>query len=296
MNASKFWRFIGSELRQVLSGRDFWLSVLAVVCLGLFNPVAVIGNGKEVNAWYIMTAMRQEEQSVYLMNVCFSAIVRNVTSGYFIMFAPLLTGAAVIPLLCEERESGMLRVTLFRCGKKQMTAGRLIAVLCSGGLVLALGYLLFCALIYFFVPQGEDMEAMQNLFLLMRVPWLQACPVLLQSTVIWLQRVVGVFLYGAVSVGWTYLLSIVVRNRYLIACIPFMLVDFMQKRLEAASMANELQGGLELWDRYLHPVNVLEVGWEPAQSAVILGIYVCMWAFFGWLSFRALERKVDCGQ
>lgn len=295
----RLYKLIFSDIRKSLTGSTFWFAAAALVCVCFFNTVTSIDGGRNINTWYIITSMTRGEQ-LQNINTSFLQVAKNVIGGYVLMFAPMITGITVIPLLCDEQESGMFRFTLFRSSKQQIALGKLLSTLLCGGLVLLVGYVVFLVMIYILLPHGKDYPEEIRFFYTSAYTyewkWLTALPEQLQYALIILRNLLGVFCYGAVSAGWTYLLSVFMTNRYLIACIPFMVVDFIERKSSALVLMDTASPLYQFLGQYVFPQSLLQIGYNLQESLMILGIYLCIEFLFWRIYFHVLERRVDCGQ
>lgn len=199
-------------------------------------------------------------------------ILRQILSGYFIMFAPLLVGIALLPVLCESRESGMNRYVIHRSGIWELAAGRYLAAIAGGAVLVSLGFIVFSGII-----------GLHSLLLSREAAALWK-PAAIQVA----QSLLGTCLFGAVSAMWICLVSIFVRNRYLLVSIPYIAMWFVERKTGAVQEAN-------IWvfmfgnGYLLHP---LDIG---KDVGIVLLFYAALSVFVVVLMAETRKRGVDRG-
>lgn len=265
------------ELKKTVGKGSFFALILAVAFLCLCIPVSR-DDGTMTNCLSVLFQVSGEE---YVMSdsLKLPSLMRSVISGYFIMFAPMIVSLSILPILCEEKESGMVRYILPRSGKKASVTGSFLAAVWSGGLVVVAGYLLVFIIlaIHAYFMGGLSCVSMNTQEM--------------QQMVI---RIVGVWIYGMICAVWTYLISIFLRNRYLLSCIPYIflyLSDRMFNSISYEALADNLPMRLfvqTFGTQYLF-IDFHYMFGIVAAYAVIAVLIILLHMF-------VLQRRVDCGQ
>lgn len=157
-----------------------------------------------------ITDFTKEERFNLPYEMCSSVVFGSALSGWFIYFVPIITAFCSTPVACTEREENALRFQIFRCSKVKYNAVQFISGIISAGAAVLIGYLIFCGIVSAIFPNTNDYSAeiAQNL-----TDWLNNYPTL----------ILGVFCEGVYSSIPSMFLSCVIRNKYLIMCIPFFL-------------------------------------------------------------------------
>lgn len=146
----------------------------------------------------------------------FSSIqmVSNISGGFFQMFLPIVAAFPFMPNFCTERRSGLIRFTISRMGKWNYYFTKFFSAILSGGLAVVMGYFLYAIVIYLRFPALSSYSADEIERVLLGSSELMR----------FLGSVLGVFLYGMISVLLAFLLASFLKNKYLVTCIPFTLM------------------------------------------------------------------------
>ncbi len=257
-----FWE----ELKKAMGNRQFLMIILAVAALSLLVPV-VTPEGEMTNG-FLLLAAAQEELEMYE----FSSVAAQMQGGYFIMFIPLLTGLALLPVLCGDRETGMFRYLLVRSGKKKVLIGKLLTSLLCAGIAVMAGFLL------------------AELILAIRI----APEAGKGQTVV--SMAMGAFAYGAVCGLWTYLAAALIRNRYLLACTPYILFWFVNRLSTQLNLGNQENGALSFLIKLVNASYSLNLflNWEWFWQTLAADALLAVLAFGLWMA--VWNRRTDCGE
>lgn len=195
------------QSRKIFSSPWFYLSTLLTIillfCAEIYSDPSTLNRYSVINS--LMTFDRDE--MLRTAEFCGYNVIRSARSGWFTLFAPLSTAFCFVPLMCAERENNAVRFQVFRSSKMKYELSRYVSGTLSGGISAALGYAVFAGIVYLLFP---DISQYSGLFTE------QAC-----GAADFLKPLFGVFLYGTF---WTmpamFSLS-VIRNKYIVMCIPF---------------------------------------------------------------------------
>lgn len=194
------------------------------------------------------------------------------------MFTPMLVSLGLLPVLCGERESGVYRLVLFRSGKKAGVTGTFLSCAFCGGILMAAGYLLFAVI-----------------WGVCRAVWSGGAGMrpVIETGVFVLKKTAGVFVFGLMSAVWTYLVSIFLKNRYLLTGIPYIALWLLQRL--AAQM--EWESIMENPVLYLYATvfNAAYVFADPEYMMRTLAVYGVIGFFIVFLHLAVLQRRTDCG-
>lgn len=298
MKRCKIRYIVAEEIKKSLGNSAFWISVVAAVCILFCVTLYNDSHGACISPAQIMFQFSGEEKMSDTQN-SFWQVMYKVCSGYFIVFAPVLVGVAVIPMLCSERECGVFRYAVVRTGKKKQAFGKLLASMLCGGLALLAGYVLFGMAAYVMLPHGKDYPGIMLLdSCISQIPAvLRHSDVRLQYAVIMGQMLFGVFCFGAANALWTYLVSVFVKNKYIAACIPYMFLNFISDILAGHAMEELRQyAAVNFIRQYVMPVRVLNIGQQGKQTICMIAVYAVMCLLMFLLYCMVLERRTDCGK
>lgn len=203
------------ELNKTILNMGFLLAVLITTALQFTNQVYIDGQtGKTYSALQLLLDLQphiiKEDPGLSSIMIFSSGL-----AGYFIMFIPIIAAFPFIPNFCAERNSGLIRFAIQRTGKVRYYAVKFIASLLGGGFAVSLGFALFGILAYVLFPSinhyglsQKDISSMIPGGIGMRVMLI----------------LLGAFIYGAVSTIPAFFMASFVKNRYIITCVPFVLV------------------------------------------------------------------------
>lgn len=255
-------RIVLIELNKTVINWSFAGSVIAVVgvmlCIPLYKE-----DGTTVNSLYIFFLGNTKQ---ILNESCLDPqlIIRGVRAGYFVMFAPMIVSASVLPILCD-RDYGGIRYLIIRGGIRNLVAGQFIASILVGGIVLVLGYTAFSVIVIVNAPQL--IGPMIN-------------DVMLYNS--------GIFLYGMISAMWTCLVSVMVRNRYLVAGIPYIFMWLVERRISRLEYANT---GAKIFGAGY----ILSIFEDEIDKLMMIGTYMGISVLVVIVMYEFKRRRVDCG-
>lgn len=206
---------IKTEMKKTIMNPGFFLSVIITFLLQFTTQVYVDGlTGKTYSVLEVLLNLDREIlESDYSLSSYF--IMKSGLAGYFVMFIPILAAFPFIPNFCAERNSGLIRFTIQREGKFRYYITKFLSAILGGGAAVLLGYILFIAIIYCLFPsiQNYGLSADEISMVMGKEPVIQGILIFL-----------GVFLYGCVSSVPAFCMASFARNRYIITCVPFMVV------------------------------------------------------------------------
>lgn len=207
----KIFYALSQELKKTIFNVGFILCILITVILFFTTILYVESSTGKI--YSVIEGIIQLDKKIFLSDPSFAAInvFSNAISGYFLMFIPIIAAFPFIPNYCSERNSGLIRFTIYRVGKMKYYISKFLSALLGGGFAVFLGYAIFGLIIYFIFPSHSSYisligERKTNIHLMV------------------LKSLLGVFLYGSVSAVPAFLMTSFVRNRYIITCVPFMII------------------------------------------------------------------------
>lgn len=141
-------------------------------------------------------------------------LFRGALSGYAGMFLPILSSFPFVMSFCTERASGTVRAVISRTGKTNYYFGKFISALISGGISVALGVLLYGAILRIVFPSVSEYAVAPEMldFIL---PDGEAA--------LTARTVLNALISGISAVVPAFFLSSFCKNPYIITCVPFLL-------------------------------------------------------------------------
>lgn len=142
--------------------------------------------------------------------LCFSSVTSTVMMGWIAYFVPVITGLCFVSSVCDRHESGVTRFELIRSSKFVFSLSDFIASVISGGFALTLGYAVFCGAAFFLFPSISEYETNMAMTIEYVYPSV-------------FTQIGEMFFYGAVWSSPAIFLTSLIRNKYVVICLPFFL-------------------------------------------------------------------------
>ena len=272
---------------MILSYR-FVFCVLITVGLCFTAPVYIdTGTGRDYNVLLVLAGFSREQIRDEL-RLTFYRVITSSANSYLTLFIPIIAAFPFVTAFCSERNGGNLRLTVFRSGRARYCVGKFLSCAVSGGLVVMFGYIIYGVIIFplfpLRLPVGQAAMAAN-------VSATKAAGDILRNTA-------GMFLYGAASALPAFLLSTFIKNRYIIACEPFMLIYTIQSAVSTI-VSNALSGNYYdsvQWVEELSPLSIQRVLFPNRYTWVSLAVNLLFAAASFLVFLEVMERKRDCGE
>ncbi len=265
----KLFRYITTWLYQSLWNRGFFLCAL-MTCLLCFTSTVYADslNGKE---YTVLEIIAGGEKFHFLSFSSFDILQMSV-NPYVTLFLPVLSSVPFVSAFCAERNSGNIRFTIARSGKFGYCSTKFFTALLSGAAVIMLGFSLYSLMICIFFPNPEQM--LSDYFKLL----------------------IGMGLYGFVSVLPAVLFSAFTANPYIICCFPFILMNLyftivskIQDHLRETENINML-----MKMDFLYPSILKDTLFQVNYGALIYHAVLVAAVFCGFSLL--MNRRCDYGQ
>lgn len=226
-----FVRALLNEMKKNTGSLAFIVSAIAVTVLffasGIYtDPVS----GRTYSIFECVFALDSE---FIKSNYEFSSIMvflRGVNE-YLLMFMPVLTAVSYISVFGSEFESTFYRYEMFRTQKKYIAVSKFCGGVINGGMVAVVGTILYGLVVLFLFPSfgsyQMDTEIIEMLF-----------PD--NVVIIIIKRLAGMFLYGMFSSILSVVLSALIRNVYVVLCLPFMITYLYSMALNKIALSEEV--------------------------------------------------------
>lgn len=217
------YRIIKVEFYKILTGYGFYIclafTVVLCFCAGIYRDP--INN----NEYSVIKSLMEFNREFMLNDKAFcSYLVAERGSGSWLsMFIPIISAFAFIPLVCDESESRFIRFSVFRSSKFSYRTSKFLTGCISGGLAVVLGYIIFTASVYVLFPNISEYSPEAQEMLRKELAYIY--PEASKHSHVFLLGIksLEMFLYGAVSAVPSVMLTCLMRNKYLVMCIPFFL-------------------------------------------------------------------------
>ncbi len=217
----KTLRIISTSLRKVLTSYGFYACVIITFVLCFTVEIYYDISAQESYSVIHVLMSYSNEQMLANTDFCSYNVFTKGVDGWFPMFIPIVAAFPVIPLICDERNSKFRRITAFRTTKFSYNTGSFISAMISGGLAVMAGFLLFSVIAFAAFPNINEFEASMAESFEWWIPESYRFFTKLGYPYLIFLKFLEVFLFGAFSAIPAFILTSIMKNKYLIICIPF---------------------------------------------------------------------------
>ena len=294
-----FLRATRTIIRKIITNIGFFGCVLFTVVL-CFSAIIYTDTVKNDN-YSVITSLMNFDRSFMLgdTSFCAQSIVLKGADGWLPMFIPIISAFAFIPLICDEHEAKSVRFEIFRTSKLSFHASRFVTSLLCGGLAVVIGYLIFAGLVFLMFPHLESYTAQQQemFFESMRF----AYPEMSRGLAVPLLKTLGsVFMYGVFWAMPAMLLTAVVRNKYIVMCVPFFLkyaLGQLCQKLQAQAVSDIQHTDMKLLELtgVIHPDSLAHLPQSAQKCSVLVFSGVLVISAFALYLFLQV-RRLDSGE
>lgn len=272
------------SFRKIITAGGFWLC--AAMSLVLLCCSDIYTDFDTQNRYSVVRAVLELPADVKSANVelCSAMVIRNARGAWFAQFAPILAAFCFVPQMCAEREENAVRFQIFRSSKLKWEISRFVSAVVSGGAAIMLGYMVFSAAALLIFPNVSEMTGF-------------AAELATGTTLNYFAEIMRVLLYGMFWSIPSLVLASVLRNKYIIMCVPFFvkyaLTGLCAKLTNNALFSETVDAQTLRFANFIDPDRILWVNSEQVLGAVILfGGFALV--FFAAYLFAARKRG-DCG-
>lgn len=277
-------RAFAVSIRKTIMSRGFIVCVIFTAIL-LFAAY-IHTDYNTMNRYSVVRALTdfsREELSTEF-EFCNIAVIQNARNGWFMQFAPILGAFCFAPIITTEREENALRFQIFRASKLKYYISQFLAGIISAGIATALGYALFTAIAFPLFPSISEMSEFAQMIL---SDWTFRFPKLL----------LGMFCFGAFHSAPALLLTSVLRNKYLIMCIPFFLKYGLTQAYQKLSQNYFAYGNPDAKMRKIinaiNPDGIVRINESNYVSVIVL--FAILFVFLFAIYLIISMKRSDCG-
>jgi len=205
------------DLKKVIFNYGFVFCVL--ITIGLCFTATLFRDSNNGQEYTVLGVLISFNKNWIKQNVMISPydVFCNSTSSYLKMFIPIVAAFPFIPNFCSERNSGNIRFTITRTGKFRYYISKFLSSFIGGGLAISLGYIIYGLIV---IPIFSSLSEL-NIGIFAFFTSFEIFKNVISN-------IAGMFIYGAVSTLPAFLFASIVRNRYIILCVPFMIIYIYQ--------------------------------------------------------------------
>lgn len=272
------------QLKRIVTSIEFWCCILFTIILLFSAQIFIESNtGERYSVTRVLIEFSKKEMT-FNYEMCNTMILQNACSGWFTLFAPIIAAFCFVPTICTEREEKATRFQIFRTTKLKYSVSQFFSGIISGGLAIALGYIIFAVLAMNLFPDMSKMSVF--------------AADILQGTAFSLPlMILKVFLFGVFWSIPAMFLTSVLNNKYLILCIPFFLKYGFNQLHQKVSRNTILPDNVgEDMINLANAINPDGILWVYNETRLIVGLVFGISATLMFAAFVLINRKRgDCG-
>lgn len=272
---------IKTEFRKVLTGYGFYLCIAftTILCFS----AEIYQDGAANDRYSVIRSFMTFDRNFLLSDTqfCSLEVMRKGSWGWIQLFIPIVSAFAFVPLKCDEHEAKVVRYEVFRSSRMKYHLSEIIAGCISGGLAVTAGYGIYAALVYKMFPDISDYSAdLAEMYREGMSSYINPSTGYPGAALV---KLGCVFLYGATISAVVIMLSGLIRNKYLVLCIPFFIKYAMNQTCQkVSSQIYEKTGNGETPDQRLS--EIISVIYPDALSQLneygVLKKYVLIYSAF----------------
>lgn len=207
-------------------------------------------------------------------------VVRSAMSSWLIMFAPVICVLPFVKSVSTEKSS-LKRFEMHRCGKGVFAVTRLLVGMLTSAAILCVGYKLFIALSFGLFPSAAEVD--ENI--------VRAALHGMSFAGFYFSRLAGAFIMGAVCTLPAYIISIFNSNKYMMTCIPFMLLHFYNIFIGRLSKSISAEGKKRL---QLFSFSGIFKAFESSEELYVFIAVIMFVVISAIIATAVLHRRCDC--
>lgn len=193
------------HLKEISTSIGFYICIIFTVIL-LFSAEVYTDPVTQDRYSVIRAIMKfSREEMLRRFELCDFVVMQNARNGWISLFAPIITAFCFVPLICGKRDSNAIRCQIFRSTKLKFNLSRYFSGVICGGIAVSLGYAIFCGSVYFLFPHAADFVDFQTFT---------------DTDFNFAKVMLGIFLFSAFWSMPAMFCTSVLRNKYIIMCVP----------------------------------------------------------------------------
>lgn len=221
------------EFKKILTGYGFYLCIAftAILCFS----AEIYQDGTTNDRYSVIRSLLIFDRNFMLSDTqfCSFEVMRKGSWGWMQLFIPIISAFAFVPLKCDEHEAKVVRYEVFRSSRLKFHLSEIIAGCVSGGIAVTAGYGIYATVVYQLFPDIGDYQADQaEMYRESVSSYIDFSTGYFGATMI---KLGGVFLYGVTISAVVIMLSGLIRNKYLVLCIPFFIKYAMNQTCQKVS-------------------------------------------------------------
>ncbi len=285
-------RNIKINFYKILTGYGFYVCIVFTFILCVSSTVYY--DSAKAEEYSFMQAVFQFDKEFMLSESGLSAysVMEKGAGTWLSMFIPIVAAFSFVPIVCDEFEAKSVRFMVFRTKKISYYISKFLTACICGGLAVMIGFILFLIVDFACFPGIQEYNAeIQEMLLeemLVRYPVYEEG----EAAAVITERLVYVFLYGVLYTAPATVLTSIIRNKYIVLCIPFFLKYGISTLAYKLSERLESMSQIQIYST-LHPDAMLSLygEWETKKYAIYytMGLVIISCCLYIFLNGRRLD-------
>lgn len=262
-------RNIISEIKKSLYIPFFCISCLGVVVVCMLSVGYTSVSIKDYTIMELFLFLRRDTMLSDVMLNRYEIWVKGIGT-WSTLLLPLLLSMGYLYVNSVEKQSGSMKFLLVREGNFRYCISKTISAMVSGGIIMVVGYVIFGLLIYIRFPSLYEYSAND-------ISYYMELHTGFNEGLFFVNRCVEIFIYGMLVNIFSFWVSIVFVDKYILLCLPLMLKYMWGQiilKIMTGAMNREQYDAVNLYSE-LKLENILVAGSSSWRTVIfILILYV----------------------
>lgn len=251
-----FFAVVLNDIKKILSNYGFYVCIVFTVLLCMCSSVYFDSTSNDdYSAFRILTDCDMNFMLSDISMCSYNVSVQGC-GNWLSMFIPVVSAFTFVPVVCDEYNYSAVRFSIFRTSKIKYYTSKFMTGCISGGMAVLTGYIIYIIIIYALFPDisqyAVDKRELFEKGLLFSYPKFQSMGYGYLLTV----KCTEVFLYGIFSSVPAVMFTGLMKNRYLVMCIPF-LMKYMVTQTCAKINLNTILDSESMNTRIIYISNII---------------------------------------
>jgi len=288
------------NIHRALCSNAFVCCIAAVALMLFSNTIGY--DPDTLDPLTIFSVLMRSEIINQDVHYCSFQVFTASSPMWLIMFTPVLSAFAYVPIFCDERQSQLSRLLIARQGKLRYAVSHVGGTMLTGGLTMLCGFALFGLAVSVLFPSLHNFNAASVSEFLEEQAW--RYPKYLAERIreghlvpAILLKCAEMFLYGAVSALPALVCAAFTRNKYTVLCLPFFAAyswTQLNTRLSAKNIISDSEHPRFTQFLNISSANALLVSLERDTAQVLL-LHGSFSLLLILIYLFIMQRRWDCG-
>lgn len=289
----KISKNVGSNIERMCISHYFILAVFLTIFLMMSGYIYTDASNGKAYSLISLIIMKNPQAVIRQARLNWNYTYLMESPGYTWMFAPIVVTLPYITVICPGNTNSNTRFEMFRTSRKKYVLGKIISGMLVSGMIMAIAQTAYGVISYFVM--GNEYTGDINLMDLYKLHGITGYVYKYSGSVsVYIFRGLEAFLYGMVSSVPVILLSAIIKNKYLVCSISFMLNYFIIMFLNngLTSLCSE-ESAYEI-NRILVQSNIQSVFLNENTTVIMTMLWMVLQFLLTYvLHYFMLERRCD---